>query len=53
MMILYLLRTGPPKGITKGEFSWILEDNAPMRAALEKLGVDLYKVYRMYDRPIA
>lgn len=53
MMILYLLRTGPPKGITKGEFSWILEDNASMRAALEKLGVDLYKVYRMYDRPIA
>ncbi|MFN2431627.1 MAG: N-acetyltransferase family protein, partial [Gemmatimonadota bacterium] len=52
MMYLHLLRKGPPKGITKGEFSWILEDNAPMRAGLEKLGADLYKVYRLYDRPI-
>ncbi|MBA2565641.1 MAG: N-acetyltransferase [Gemmatimonadetes bacterium] len=52
MMYLYLLRTGPPKGITKGEFSWILEDNATMRAGLEKLGADLYKVYRMYDLPL-
>lgn len=49
MMYLYLLRTGPPKGITKGEFSWILEDNAAMIAGLEKLGTELYKVYRLYD----
>jgi GNAT superfamily N-acetyltransferase len=52
MLILYLLRTGPPKGITKGEFSWILEDNAAMRSSLEKLDSHVYKVYRMYDRPI-
>ncbi len=52
MLILYLLRTGPAKGITKGEFSWILEDNAAMRASLEKLDAHVYKVYRMYDRPI-
>jgi GNAT superfamily N-acetyltransferase len=53
MMYLYLLRTGPPKGITKGEFSWILEDNAPMRAGLEKLGAEVYKVYRLYDRDLS
>jgi GNAT superfamily N-acetyltransferase len=52
MLILYLLRTGPPKGITKGEFSWILEDNAAMRTSLEKLDSHVYKVYRLYDRPI-
>jgi hypothetical protein len=53
MMYLYLLRTGPRKGITKGEFSWILEDNLPMRAGLEKLGAGLYKVYRLYDSALS
>jgi GNAT superfamily N-acetyltransferase len=49
MMYLYLLRTGPPKGISKGEFSWILEDNTVMRAGLDKLGAEVYKIYRLYD----
>jgi len=52
MMYLYLIRTGPRKGITKGEFSWILEDNAAMRTALENLDAHVYKVYRLYDRAI-
>jgi GNAT superfamily N-acetyltransferase len=52
MMYLYLLRTGPKKGITKGEFSWILEDNAVMRAGMEKFDAHVYKTYRLYDLPI-
>jgi GNAT superfamily N-acetyltransferase len=52
MLYLYLLRTGPRRGITKGEFSWILEDNWAMRTALEKLGASVYKTYRLYDRPL-
>jgi GNAT superfamily N-acetyltransferase len=52
MMYLYLLRTGPRKGITKGEFSWILEDNAVMRAGMEKFDAHVYKTYRLYDLPI-
>jgi hypothetical protein len=49
MMYLYLLRVGPSKGLTKGEFSWILEDNTVMRTGLEKLGARVYKTYRLYD----
>jgi GNAT superfamily N-acetyltransferase len=52
MLFLYLLRTGPKRGITGGEFSWILEDNWAMRTALEKLGAFVYKTYRLYDRPL-
>ncbi|MGH7719716.1 MAG: GNAT family N-acetyltransferase [Gemmatimonadaceae bacterium] len=52
MLYLYLMRTAPRRGITKGEFSWILEDNLPMRTALEKLGASAYKTYRLYDRPL-
>ena len=52
MMYLYLLRTGPPKGLTKGEFSWILEDNVLMRTAMEKFDAHVYKTYRLYDLPL-
>jgi GNAT superfamily N-acetyltransferase len=52
LLILHLLRTGPTRGITKGEFSWILEDNVVMRAALEKMDARMSKVYRLYDRAI-
>ncbi len=52
LMYLHYWRVCPPKGITKGEFSWILEDNALMRAGLEKIGADAYRTYRLYDRTI-
>lgn len=40
------------KGYNIGEFSWILETNAPMRNALEGMGAKVYKTYRIYERPI-
>ncbi|GBD92678.1 hypothetical protein BMS3Abin05_00252 [bacterium BMS3Abin05] len=44
---------GMAKGYTKGEFSWILEDNAAMNHTLEKLGSWVYKKYRIYEKALA
>jgi hypothetical protein len=39
-------------GITKAEYSWILEDNAPMRHILEGFGAEIYKTYRIYGKAL-
>ncbi len=39
-------------GIDHAELSWILEDNAPMRAVLEGLGARVYKTYRIYEKAL-
>ncbi len=49
MFYLELWRTGLRKKMVGGEFSWILEDNALIRRALERLGARVYKTYRLYD----
>ena len=35
------------------EMSWILEDNAPMRRIIEKVGGDRYKTYRIFAKSLA
>jgi GNAT superfamily N-acetyltransferase len=40
------------KGYHVGELSWILENNVPMRKALESLGCEVYKTYRIYEKPL-
>ncbi len=40
------------KGYRWGEMSWILEDNLPMRQAMEALNGEIYKTYRIYDLPL-
>lgn len=40
------------KGIRSIEMSWILEDNAGMRNILENIGTELYKRYRLYQKPL-
>ncbi len=40
-------------GITEAEYSWILEDNLPMRHILEAFGARVYKTYRIYAKTIA
>ncbi len=40
-------------GYESGECSWILEDNKQMNRALEMMGAERTKVYRIYDRPLA
>ena len=51
---LYLkcFQQGAENGYENAEASWILEDNGPMRHALEKVGAYVYKTYRVYERPI-
>jgi GNAT superfamily N-acetyltransferase len=48
----WIWKHGIARGITWGEAGWILEDNAPMKAGMEKIGFSHYKTYRLYDRPL-
>ena len=43
---------GARQGYRWAEAGWILEDNHAMRNALAHMGFEMYKTYRMYDRPI-
>ena len=52
LFYLRLFEGGARHGITRGEFSWILEDNHAMRQALEKFGCRIYKTYRIYEKAI-
>jgi len=40
------------RGTTRGEASWILEDNMPMRRMIESFGGKPYKTYRIYEKLI-
>ena len=40
------------KGVTHGEFSWILEDNTRVRHVLESMGSRVYKTYRVYEKSL-
>jgi hypothetical protein len=53
MMQIYLFIEGNKAGFPKGECSWILEDNMPMRHGLERIGGYVYKTYRVYEKLIA
>lgn len=41
------------RGTMRGELSWILEDNMPMRRMIEVFGGTPYKTYRIYEKAIA
>jgi hypothetical protein len=41
-----------PQGLKRAEYSWILEDNMPMRHILEGLNARIYKTYRIYGKPL-
>jgi GNAT superfamily N-acetyltransferase len=40
------------KGYRVGEFSWILENNVPMRKGIEGMGGEIYKTYRIFEKPL-
>jgi GNAT superfamily N-acetyltransferase len=48
----WIWRHGNALGYDWGEASWILEDNAPMRNGLERMGFRVYKTLRLYDRAL-
>ena len=52
LLISELFNRCVQRGIYKGEFSWILEDNLAMRRPLENMGGVHYKTYRVYDRAL-
>ena len=52
MLILHLFSESLMAGYPRGECGWILEDNMPMRRGLERIGGRVYKVYRVYERPV-
>ncbi len=41
---------GLAAGVVGAEASWILESNSRMRGALEKLGGQIYRTYRIYEK---
>jgi hypothetical protein len=43
---------GTAKGYRFGEASWILENNREMRGALERMGAEVSRVYRIYGRSL-
>jgi GNAT superfamily N-acetyltransferase len=45
-------RRGNAKGYFWGEAGWVLEDNAAMNNGLLRMGFEVYKTYRLYDRPL-
>jgi GNAT superfamily N-acetyltransferase len=52
MLYHFMWTYGLTMNIRWGEAGWILEDNPPMNAAMDKIGFIRYKTYRLYDRPL-
>ena len=52
MLYNFMWTHGHAMNIRWGEAGWILEDNPPMNAAMDKIGFIRYKTYRLYDRPL-
>ncbi|MEW6297640.1 MAG: GNAT family N-acetyltransferase, partial [Thermodesulfobacteriota bacterium] len=52
MLYLRLWEEAPKNGYPVVECSWILEDNWPMRRALERMNACLYKTYRVYEKAL-
>lgn len=46
------MEVGLKKGYRWGEMSWVLESNTPMRRVLERMGIEVYKTYRVYEKEI-
>jgi GNAT superfamily N-acetyltransferase len=52
MLWHWIWTRGLAHGFSWGEASWILEDNAPMVNAAERMGFRRYKTYRLYERAL-
>ena len=47
------MQTGYRRGYRHGDVSWILESNSKMRIILERSGMEIYKIFRVYDRNLS
>jgi GNAT superfamily N-acetyltransferase len=52
LMYAWIWEKGTGKGYNWGEAGWILENNAAMTNAIQRIGFVPYKTYRVYDRAV-
>lgn len=52
LLLWEVYERGTKMGVNKGDFSWILEDNYPLRNFLEGWGVRHYKTHRIYGKSL-
>jgi GNAT superfamily N-acetyltransferase len=53
MLFKHVWEKSTARGYRWGEGGWILEDNHAMRNGLERMGFEVYKTYRIYEKPLA
>ncbi len=52
LLLLDMSETAHRKGYTHGEMSWILENNEKVQKSLALFGAEIYKTYRIYNKPL-
>jgi GNAT superfamily N-acetyltransferase len=52
LMYMETAKNAIPKGFKYAEMSWILESNDMMNRAIQMLGGEVYKTYRMYEKDL-
>ncbi|MFW6368265.1 MAG: hypothetical protein ACOCZ9_00885 [Spirochaetota bacterium] len=52
VLIYELWTRGTAKGIYRGDFSWILEDNLDLRNLLESWGTEHYRTHRVFGKEL-
>jgi GNAT superfamily N-acetyltransferase len=52
IMVRYIQEHSTEHGIVAGDFSWILEENLPLRNMLEAWGAVHYKTHRIYGKTL-
>ena len=40
------------RGFRRAEFSWTLETNTAVNTLIHNIGIQLYKTYRLYEKPL-
>jgi hypothetical protein len=51
-VIAELVRRGLKQGYEWAELGWTLEDNRLINAAIQSMGAEIYKRYRLFEKPI-
>lgn len=52
MLLAEIHRRGQAAGFTGAELGWVLEDNTLLNSSLERIPIDVYKVYRLYRKDL-
>lgn len=53
ILYYYTWKSALERKFRGGEMSWILENNEPMRRAIEMAGAYVYRVYRIYEKVLS